>query len=424
MLKNPLETAFRKPLQKSSSARIMVFELAVYGHHPVYIQYLVEYWCKHRLAGQLSFVVSPEFLQAHPQIVELPASYDISTVEFVAIEREEQTQLSRQKHSFWGRAQLAFQQWRLVCKYVEKLQATRCLILSLDFFQLPLALASKPDCQFSGIYFKPILHYPTFSNYASSWKEQIQRRREALILNQILRKPQLQTLFCLDPFAVKAINKLHRQPKAVSLPDPVQLYDPMAIDTADLKAKLQIEPDRQVFLLFGELTGRKGIYQLLTAIQQLAPELCEKLCLVIVGRAGVEEQIQIKVAVQTTRQMQPVQIIEHYQYVSDQEVQAYFQLSDVILAPYQKHVGMSGILLLAAAAQKPVLSSDYGLMGEMVRCYQLGLALDSTDAVVLAQGLAHCLLTDPAEIGNRQQMQRFAEENSADRFAATIFEAI
>jgi glycosyltransferase involved in cell wall biosynthesis len=94
------------------------------------------------------------------------------------------------------------------------------------------------------------------------------------------------------------------------------------------------------------------------------------------------------------------------------------------LAPYQRHVGMSGILLLAAAAGKPVLSSDYGLMGELVRRYGLGITVDSTVPSEIAKGLMRCL-TEPATVlVDLDRMESFAEQHSAERYAKTIFEQL
>jgi glycosyltransferase involved in cell wall biosynthesis len=122
------------------------------------------------------------------------------------------------------------------------------------------------------------------------------------------------------------------------------------------------------------------------------------------------------------RQTHPIQLIECYDFIPENEVSKYFQMADVVLAPYQRHVGMSGILLLAAAAAKPVISSDYGLMGELVLRYQLGLAVDSTKPTEIAQAIAHCLSEKTSTIGNPAQMKKFAEQNSIERYASTIFQ--
>ena len=102
----------------------------------------------------------------------------------------------------------------------------------------------------------------------------------------------------------------------------------------------------------------------------------------------------------------------------------YHQLTDVVLAIHQKHIGMSGSLVLAAGYQKPVLSSNYGLMGEIVNQYNLGLTIDSTIPQEIARGLQQFLLTSADSIGNRDSMTKFAQQNSAVNFASTIFKSL
>ena len=82
---------------------------------------------------------------------------------------------------------------------------------------------------------------------------------------------------------------------------------------------------------------------------------------------------------------------------------------------------MSGILNLAAAKQKPVISSDYGLMGELVGQYGLGVTVDSTDPQKIAGGIERILALTDADY-NSLKVKQFAELNSAERFAQIIFE--
>jgi glycosyltransferase involved in cell wall biosynthesis len=397
----------------------MLFDLSIRGHHANYIQHLINYWQAQETSGNLDIVVSPRFLQEHADVVKLASSSGTDNINFIAITSEEEAILTSRK-SGWRRAFRAFQEWQILCQYAATLEATHCLIMYFDTCELPLAAGAKSPCPFSGIYFRPTFHYDEFSYYEPSWKDRLQQWREKLLLSRILRHPKLQTLFCLDPFAVKHLNKFHPNVSAVHLPDPVQLSNSSQFPSKTTRASLGIEPDRQVFLLFGALTERKGIYQVLEAILNLPPDLCHKLCLLLVGESKIEAQIESKIA--TVCQTQPVQIIRRYEFIPEQEVQALFQLVDVVLAPYQKHVGMSGILLLAAAAEKPVLSSNYGLMGEMVRRYELGLTVDSTRPSEIAKGLTQFLQKDLEKVCDRSKMKSFAEQNSAEQFAKVIFE--
>jgi glycosyltransferase involved in cell wall biosynthesis len=401
--------------------KLIVFDLDIYGHHPAYIQHLVQYWCEQQLPGQLDIVVSPQFLQVHADVVELLMSYGEKKVNFVAIALAEQAALFP-RNSPINRNRRAWQEWQLLCKYVDALGANYCLIMHFDPYLLPLTFGIKPSCRFSGIYFKPTLHYPQFPNYSLTWKSQLQQRREKLLLRRNLQTPQLQTLFTLDPFAVNPINQLCRQSKAIYLPDPVVIPQETASDASQLRETLGIESGRKVFLLFGALTKRKGIDQLLEAIRMLPLSVCKKLCLALVGKSNANEKKRLQFQIATVRHLKSVQIIEHYEFVSEQKVPAYFQMADVVLGVYQQHVGMSGILLLAAAAQKPVLSSDYGLMGEITRRYRLGLAVDATQPREIAKGLTRFLHASGDQFWDRDQMKQLAAQNSPHQFAQTILE--
>lgn len=408
------------PTKKISSDRkLMLFDLSIYGHHSSYIRHLIQYWRKKELPGSLDIVVSPKFLQEHSDVVSLTSECD-QNVKFVAIAQEEETALKSRKSGF-TRAVRAFQEWELFYKYANYLKSTQCLLMYFDSCQLPLAFGRKAPCPFSGIYFRPTFHYGDFTNYLPSSKDRTQQQREKITLSLVLRNSKLHTLFCLDPFAVKYFKEFRTQVEAIHLPDPVESCKGSETQSKRIREKLGIPADKQVFLLFGALDGRKGIYQLLEAILLLPPELAQKLCLLFVGESNPVDKALIESQVATVCQAQPIQIIRHYEFVPESDVPVYFQLADAVMAPYQRHVGMSGILLNAAAAQKPVLSSNYGLMGEIVQQYKLGIVVDSTVPSEIAKGLTQLLLTSPEELCDRTKMKLLAEQNSAERFADVIF---
>ncbi|NER26732.1 MAG: glycosyltransferase [Symploca sp. SIO1C4] len=397
----------------------MLFDLDLRGHHTIYIQHLLRYWCQQEMAGHLDVVVSPEFCQQHLNIVNI--AHNHKNINFVAISPREQAVL-KSLDSFSNRILRAFQEWHLIYKYADYLRTTQCLIMCFDPVLFRVALGTKSPCPFSGIYFRPIFHYVNFTNYIPSWRERIWHWRDKLCLSRILRNSQLQTLFCLDPFAVKSLKKSFAD-KVVHLADPVPTPNQSQLQSERLKESLNIDNHRQVFLLFGSLSRRKGIFQLLEAILLLPSTLCQKLCLVLSGvpdPAAEKELIESKIT--AVCQSQPVQIISSYEFIPEPDVQAYFNLADVVLAPYQRHVGMSGILLLAAAAQKPVLSSNYGLMGELVQNYKLGLAVDSTVPAEIAKGLNQFLLKSPSQLCDLSSLKAFVEQSSVEKFASTVFQ--
>jgi glycosyltransferase involved in cell wall biosynthesis len=385
---------------------LMLFDLSIFGHHAAYIKYLIQYWGDRQLADRLDVVVSPMFLEKHADVVGLVAEYNQNNIQIVAISAAEDAALKSRNSKLK--------------------RACECLIMYLDTCQIPLALGFKSPCKLSGIYFKPTFHYSDFSSYVPYRKSFLQQHWEKTVIARMLKHTQLKTLFCLDPFVIKHLDRLNSHVAAVHLPDPVQVDRHVSeiIQPDLLKTKLSIDANRQIFLLFGSFEAeRKGVYQTLEAISQLPSNLSAQICLLIVGNAYPPEQAAIQSQIERVQQSHPVQILTRFEYISEDTVQAYFQLADVVLAPYQHHIGMSGILLLAAAVQKPVLSSNYGLMGEMVKRYQLGLGVDSAIPSEIAQGLTR-FLTDATSLGDRNSMKQFAEQNTAEEYAKVIFQYV
>ena len=402
----------------------MLFDLSIGGHHPTYIRYLIRYWYQEKRPEQLSIVVIPKFLAEHADVVNLASLNPSNPIKFVAITTEEESRINARKTRL-QRAFRNFREWSILCKYATQLKADHCLILYFDTCQQPLALGLSSPCPFSGIYFRPTFHYSQFQNSQTPEKNQQSNWLEKLILSRILRHPKLKTLFCLDPVAVSSLHhQFKTSTKVVHLPDPVEPFLPSSLSTAEIRERLGIQPNRQVFLLFGALTERKGVHQLLEAISSLPDQYCEQICLLFVGKLAIRIETQFKTQIQAVCKVKPVQILENYGYIPDSEISQYFQVADLILAPYQRHVGMSGILLLAAAAEKPLLSSDYGLMGELVHRYELGLTVDSTQPSEIARGLTQFMQSSGKNFCNPEKMRQFVRDNSAQKFSEIIFNLI
>ena len=407
----------------------MLFDLHLGGHHGNYIQHLIDYACQQPVVSTIDIVVLPQFLEIHRDTVAAIASYHQPTIQLVPISATEVAALG-DRHSGVSRALWNVREWQIFCKYAQNLQTTHALMMYLDTCELPLTLGMPSPCPFSGIYFRPTFHYGMFANYHPDLQDRLRQWRNRFTLDRILAHPQLRTVLCLDPFAVEALKtdipgerlRQRNHAKIVPLADPVRSAPSTSLDLVAYRAQLGIQADRRVFLLFGALDERKGIYQLLEAIELLQPALSQQMCLLLVGKTGTAERANIAQKIAALRQQKPIQIIECYDFIPEDEVLAYFQLADVVLAPYQRHVGMSGILLLAAAAGKPVLSTDYGLMGELVRRYRFGIVVDATQPSELMQALASCLTAAPETLGDRSQMQVFADLNSIDRYTSTIFQ--
>ncbi|MGB0383256.1 MAG: glycosyltransferase family 4 protein [Ardenticatenaceae bacterium] len=424
---------------------LMLFDLEIGGHHAGYIRHLLHYasrscvrcsskrdsvpfptslrpkeGCGYSASDnieKISVVVSPEFLRKHLDVVNDTTS--AANIEWVAISEAE---LNWYHLNLGSLAKRAWAEWRLFCDYAKNLRVNHALIMYVDRFQLPLALQLPAPCDLSGIYFRPTFHYNHFPSYQPSFGDRVRAWRQALLWRLACRHPRLKVLFSLDPLAVEPLQRLGRT-KVVHLPDPVECYgqETASRTTNKLRDELGIESGRRVFLLFGMLDERKGIYQLLDAITHLPVSKLTQFSLLLVGPLAQADEPPIKAKMASISRSGAVQIILHNQFITDEQIQPYFKLADVILAPYQRHVGMSAILVRAAAAGKPLLASDYGLMGELVRKRSLGMTVDSTQASEIAKGVSAFLAGEPREMFDSESAAQFARENEAERFARVVW---
>lgn len=400
---------------------LLIFDLESTGHHASYIFHLIKYWCDRGLDGKLRIVISPRFKDNYVDDFEQVFPLKQRGVEFVEISDKEVSQINLRKTRL-QRVTKSLKEWHLLYKYTKEFQADHCLIMYLDTCELPVLLRRSLPCATSGIYFRPSFHYASFPTFHRSWKSYLQHIREKAFIRRMIRQKQFKNMFCIDPFVSKVINETFETSKAVHLADPVEIkkVDRSAVDS--MLKDLDVQPGRKIFFLFGSLDARKGVYKLFDALLELSDQSCRQVCLLMVGTPRASEREALERRMAEVEKQKPIQLITRFEYIPEADVPVYFQISDFVLALYQQHVGMSGILLLAAAANKPVISSNYGLMGELVRQFELGVAIDATSVKEISNAMAQLILSANAPKHNIEKSRALAEMNSAERFSQTLFE--
>lgn len=408
--------------QSKKVKKIMLFDLITGGHHGSYIQHILNYCYQKEFTQSIDIVVSPQFLEIHADTVNCVTNSQQSNIRIIPITAEESFHLEAQK-SGWRRF---FQEWEIFCKYAKKLEVNHGLLMVFDYFQLPLLFRAKAPCSISGIYFRPTFHYHKFPNYSPNFQDKVRQIRQKLLLARVLEHPQLKNIFCLDKFAIKDIQAMNKTTKALYLADPVKNYisyenmSMMKLKVIEKIKKLKIDKNRTIFLLFGNLDGRKGIHQVLEAMSLLPNNIAQKTSLLLVGKISSEDKHQIDEKLHQLSVSSAVQIITCNEFVPEDEVPVYFQIADIILTPHQQHVGMSGTILLAAAAQKPVLASNYALAGYLVEKNQLGMTVNTKSSGAIADGIIQFIETNPQNFYDSIKMQQFAEQHSHVTFAQTL----
>ncbi|WP_373514260.1 glycosyltransferase [Persicitalea sp.] len=386
--------------------RLLLFDTVLDGHHTDYLTHLITYWQAEKLPGKL-FLVTPEGLAE-----ELPAEQaNSSNIEFVEITSEELE--TARNGSIVSRS---FAGWNLYVKYATQIRPDHALLMYFDLFQMGLWLGKKSPCPVSGIYFRP-----NFSQIdGSSLKENLMVSGKKLLLNRALSNPAFSVVFCLDHSAIPAVQKIANRVKVRPLSDPVMQFDLSTDQLEGQRKALGIKNSRKVFLLFGHLDDRKGIEPVLDAIEMMPSDNSRKLALVLAGPIDSEFRSIIESRIAASNA--DAQIICQFQTFKGATIQSLFSVSDFVLTLYRKHVGMSSIVVRAALSQKPLISSDFGYLGNLVESQHLGVTVDSESPSAICE--AFCKALQGEIVFDQEAAKKLADKNTARAFAKQILEGI
>jgi hypothetical protein len=242
---------------------------------------------------------------------------------------------------------------------------------------------------------------------AKSRLDALRRRTTYALARRIARGP----LFTLDEVAA-AKKGLGHSGALQFLPDPA----PDLTFLAGTRPRWR-DDSRSVALVFGALTRRKGIFETLEAWRYLAPADRARLALRFVGRLGTEERAPFRERLAAEQARMPEAVIElEDRFVSDEELAEEIMGADVILAPYQNHVGSSGVMHWAVAAGKPLVAQKTGLIGYQVDRYRLGTTTDCSDP----EKVSAAIMTASGQIDAASSA--FAKEHTPANFVRTILD--
>ncbi len=398
---------------------VMLFDLLSGGHHARYIGQLAERWEAEVDAGRLDIVAPEDLIDKDDRLADIVRARP--GIRFVPIRQS----LGLVEGGKLSQLRNVLRHGRLLRRYVEQIRPDHCLLMYFDQVQLPLALGLRFSFPvgLSGIYFRPSFHYAAVTGAATTLSGRAEGIRKRTLLLRALSNPHLSHLFCLDPLVVPFVPGSRYGVRVVVLPDGVESRTPTC-SPPETRASWGIDSHRSVLLFFGSMAARKGIYEMIEALKLLPDGDQRRLALAVVGAAPGGEAARLEQALSFLRSEGMVQVAVDNRFVPDAEIPGAFAAADLVLLPYRRHVGSSGVLVRAAQAQVPVLSSDYGLLGEQVRRHALGKAVNSSSPATLAEALMDWLHDPGAWPFDAARARRFAAHNTAEGFARTILDAI
>ncbi len=238
--------------------------------------------------------------------------------------------------------------------------------------------------------------------------QQLYGQADALIVHAEQNRRELLAQFKLDPARVAVIPHGHYLPYAGDA----------LLSRTEARARLRLDAERPVLLFFGQIKRVKGLDTLLRALPAVIATHPDTL-LLIAGQVWKDDWGRYEALMRELGLAQHVRA--RIAYIPDEDVAAYYRAADVVVLPYRR-IYQSGVLLMAWSYARPVVVSNIGGLGEVVRHGHTGLLVPPDDPTALADALNE-LLADPERgetmgaAGRRLVEQEFAWDRIARRTA-------
>ena len=196
---------------------------------------------------------------------------------------------------------------------------------------------------------------------------------------RLLRGGWFSHLLLVDPYLQARLKTREPDAPAFFLPD--FFPSDFSADRAAARRQFDLPAGKRVFLFYGLGRRRKGLG--LTVQAMLAMSAAAPAFLLCAGRQAADRKVAR--GLERLEQQGRARVINRY--VSSDEEKQLFAASDVVLLPYRRHFPISGVLVRAIGAGLPVIASDEGLIGRLVREHTLGILFRSGDARTLQQAI-------------------------------------
>jgi glycosyltransferase involved in cell wall biosynthesis len=150
-------------------------------------------------------------------------------------------------------------------------------------------------------------------------------------------------------------------------------------DARSARARLGLDPQRRYLLVYGAIGERKGIRELVHALEPLA----DAPTLLIAGEQ--ETEIRAFLNAHLPRLAHAPLVLDRF--IPEDIERALFSACDAVWLGYRRHYGMSGVLVQAYRFGKPVIATADGLIGWFCRDGRLGPQLDDLTPASIVRAL-------------------------------------
>jgi glycosyltransferase involved in cell wall biosynthesis len=377
--------------------RVLIVEPDLAGHHAPYLAHMIEALAE--LGVQPTVVVPTDAYDRVEYRIHLHSVRDRADFQCVVdAPTRGSAQAAYSKNAAIRRAIRRFEPDHLLVPYIDGVTQVATLLGATGLPTIPRGLFCE------GLLFRGGFAYGGLSARA---------RLQHAVSRRLLSLSPWSVVHFLDPLPFDDVCSRDERlaTRARLMPDPV---DPAPhVSRAEARHALELDEDGRYIVLAGGIDRRKGADLLLHAF--LRARLSSDDRLLLAGTLATEIKAML------TGEFEPLiaarRIVLLDRYLPQEQLLLAIVAADLVCVPYPDHIGSASILIRAAAAQRPVLSSDFGWAGHVTSRFDLGWTCNVRQSGELAHSLGSAL--DRAASWHRGEAgQRFAEFHSVANFRA------
>lgn len=383
----------------------LFFDILISGHHTEYIKHIVEFLVENNShENNYFFVVHQNFKTTHNHISS--KVNELKNIQFIEVDSKLLAGVNVK-----NRIKKSINNFKVMNSYANAFNIDVCYLLHLNVFQIALGI-KKTNYKIRGILFMQ------FTNMSiKSFKDYYYFLRRFFPLIVCLRHKNLDAIFLLNDkkSSVRLNKKFKRSNLFKYLPDPIP--ENILETSFSCHNYYGIPAQNKIFLHFGAISRRKGVLEIIESIDYINDTIKVKITILIVGKTSdliLEKEINKKIAYYTLNSN--VQLIWYNDFVSDLKMNSLFNSSDFILMPYKNPEASSGILGHAMKSKKPIIGPAQGLVGSIIKEYQLGVMLKEINPKTIAKAI-----NNYSEITyNKHNVDEFIREHSPGNFSKVL----
>lgn len=390
-----------------SDSSLLIIEPEFTGHRWRYVEWALQAFAE---SGRRCVVVTDQANLAHPLAQALQAGrHPGCTLMAMALPADADSIGGR----IVGRVSYV-RYWRIFRHLFRQAAAAhRCelvLVPYADYFLWALPLLGSPfgATPWVGITMRAGFHHHRVGVRAR--RQPLVNALKALLFWRALTAPGLKTMLSIDP-TLPAWYGNRAGAALAYLADPSPDMAPAAQPAA--RARLALG-DGQVLLVYGAITARKGIRELVAALAARpgVPRL------VLAGVQDDETRAWLREAIGS---LSPAPLVLD-RFITEAQEADLFSACDAVWLGYKSHYGMSGVLVQAYRFGKPVLATADGLIGWFCRGRDLGPVMDDLSVTAIGRALDQ-LAQPPAANATAGSRAHLLARHTVTEFKLTLRQA-